>query len=125
MKDIEEKIRYYLDKDYFNIGDAGIHKVRKNNKLIAIGVGSIILILIFYIILNLSTNYHKLDDLDDYVEEFNENRNLSKFEYINLGVKIMPSYNLENNILYMRHSTEVRKFYKIKLNYIARKINNR
>ena len=125
MKDVEEKIRYYLDKDYFNIGTAGIHKVRKNNKLIAIGVGSIIFILIFYIILNLSTNYHKLDDLDDYVEEFNENRNLSKFEYINLGVKIMPSYNLENNILYMRHSTDVRKSYKIKLNYIARKINNR
>ena len=109
MKDIEEKVRYYLDKDYFGIGAAGIHKVRRNNKLIAICASVIFFILIFYIILYLSTNYHKLDDFDDYVEEYTENKNLSKFEYMNLGVKIMPSYNLENNILYMRHSTNVSK----------------
>ena len=120
MKDIEEKVKYYMDKDYFGIGAAGIHKVRRNNKLILIGAGAIFLILIFYIILYLSTNYHKLDDLDDYVEEFNENRNLSKFEYMNLGVKIMPSYNLENNILYMRHSTNV----SIKKNIIYFLIKN-
>ena len=113
MKEIEEKVKYYLGKDYFGIGGAGINKVRKINKLIAIGAGTIILILIFYIILNLSTNYHKLDDLDDYVEEFKENKNFSKFEYINLGIKIMPSYNLQNNILYMRHSTDVSIIYII------------
>lgn len=107
MNEIEEKIKYYLGKDYFGIGSAGINKVRKMNKLIAIGAGTIIIILIFYIILNLTTNYHQLDDLDDYVEEFKENQNFSKFEYVNLGIKIMPSYNLQNNILYMRHSTDV------------------
>lgn len=111
MKEIEEKVKYYLGQDYFGIGGAGINKVRKFNKLIAIGAGTIIVIIIFYIILNLTTNYHQLDDLDDYVEEFNENKNFSKFEYINLGIKIMPSYNLQNNILYMRHSTDVSKIF--------------
>ena len=56
-----------------------------------------------------STNYHKLDDFEDYVEEFNEGEHFSKFEKINVGIKIMPSYNLEKNILYMRHSKDVSK----------------
>jgi hypothetical protein len=50
-----------------------------------------------------------LDDFEDYVEEFNEGEHFSKFEKINVGIKIMPSYNLEKNILYMRHSKDVSK----------------
>lgn len=108
MLKLKERFKYYIDKDYFKIGAAGIHKVRKTNKLLLLGGGTLICI-ILYIILNLSTNYHKLDDFEDYVEEFNEGEHFSKFEKINVGIKIMPSYNLEKNILYMRHSKDVSK----------------
>jgi hypothetical protein len=53
-----------------------------------------------------------LDDFEDYVEEFNEGEHFSKFEKINVGIKIMPSYNLEKNILYMRNSKDVSKIKK-------------
>ena len=107
MLKLKERIKYYMDKDYFRIGAAGITKVRKTNKLALIGAGTLLAIIIFYIILNLSTNYHKLDDFEDYVEEYNEGKHFSKFEQINVGIKIMPSYNLEKNVLYMRQSKEV------------------
>ena len=109
MLKLKERAKYYMDRDYFRIGAAGIHKVRKTNKLLFLGGGTIILIILFYIILNLTTNYHKLDDFEDYVEEFNEGEHYSQFNKINLGIKIMPSYNLQRNILYMRQSTKVRK----------------
>ena len=109
MLKLKERVKYYMDKDYFRIGAAGINKVRKTNKLVFLGAGIIIAIILFYIILNLSTNYHKLDDFEDYVEEFNEGEHYSKFEKINVGIKIMPSYNLEKNILYMRQSKKVSK----------------
>jgi hypothetical protein len=96
-----------MDRDYFRIGAAGIHKVRKTNKLVLLGGGIIAFIILFYIILNLTTNYHKLDDFEDYVDEFKEGEHFSKFGKINVGIKIMPSYNLEKNILYMRQSTDV------------------
>ena len=107
MLKLKERIKYYMDRDYFRIGAAGIHKVRKTNKLVFLGCGTLIAIILFYIILNLSTNYHKLDDFEDYVEEFNEGEHFSKFPKINIGIKLMPSYNLEKNILYMRPSTNV------------------
>ena len=107
MLKIKERVKYYMDRDYFRIGAAGIHKVRKTNKLVLLGGGTIILIILFYIILNLTTNYHMLDDFEDYVEEFKEGKYYSKFDKINLGIKIMPSYNFEKNILYMRQSTDV------------------
>jgi hypothetical protein len=107
MLKLKERIKYYMDRDYFRIGAAGIHKVRKTNKLVFLGCGTLIAIILFYIILNLSTNYHKLDDFEDYVEEFNEGEHFSKFPKINIGIKLMPSYNLEKNILYMRPSTKV------------------
>ena len=109
MLKLKERAKYYMDRDYFRIGAAGIHKVRKTNKLVFLGGGTLILIILFYIILNITTNYHKLDDFEDYVEEFNEGEHYSKFNKINLGIKIMPSYNLQKNILYMRQSTSVSK----------------
>ena len=109
MLRIKERIKHYMDKDYFRIGAAGIHKVRKTNKLLLIGGGTLLFILIFYIKWYLTTNYHKLDDFEDYVEQFKEGEYFSKFEKINVGIKIMPSYNLERNILYMRHSKDVSK----------------
>jgi hypothetical protein len=104
---IKDDIKNIINKDYFNIGGAGIQKVRRNNILAFIAGSSIILIALFYIILNRKTNYFKLSDFEDYVEEFQENKDLSKFEKINIGVKIMPSYNLEKNILYLKHTKNV------------------
>lgn len=98
-----------FSKDYFKIGAAGINKVRKVNRLFFIGAGTLIGIIIFYLALNMTTNYYKLGDFEDYIEEYNLEEYPSKFNQINLGIKIMPSYNLEKNILYMRHSTDVSK----------------
>jgi len=109
MLKIKERVKYYMDRDHFRIGAAGIHKVRKTNKLVLLGGGTLILIILFYIILNLTTNYHMLDDFEDYAEEFNEGEHYSKFDKINVGIKIMPSYNFAKNILYMRQSTDVSK----------------
>ena len=78
--------------------------MRRNNILAFIAGATIVLIALFYYILNRKTNYFKLGDFEDYIEEFQENKDLSKFEKINIGVKIMPSYNLEKNILYLKHS---------------------
>ena len=101
---IKDDIKNLIDKDYFDIGGAGIQKVRINNILAFIAGATLVLIALFYYILNRKTNYFKLGDFEDYIEEFQENKDLSKFEKINIGVKIMPSYNLEKNILYLKHS---------------------
>jgi hypothetical protein len=101
---IKDDIKEIIDKDYFDIGGAGIQKVRRNNILAFIAGATLVLIALFYYILNRKTNYFKLGDFEDYIEEFQENKDLSKFEKINIGVKIMPTYNLEKNILYLKHS---------------------
>lgn len=107
MLRVKERIKYYMDKDYFRIGAAGMQTVRKINRFFFASAGTLIAIILFYIILNITTNYHKLDNFEDYVEEYNQNEHPSKFKKINLGIKIMPSYNLEKNILFMRQSTDV------------------
>ena len=109
MLQIKERIKYYSEKDYFHIAAAGMAKVKKTNKYFFISVGTIIAIFLFYLILNLSTNYYKINSFENYVDEFNTNKHPYKFPKINLGIKIMPSYNLEKNILFMRHSTDVSK----------------
>ena len=113
MQKLKEKFQYYMDKDFFHLGEEKIDKIRKTNKLALIGGGTLIFIILYYIILNLTTNYHMLDDFEDYIEEFNEGEHFSNFERINIGIKIMPSYNLENNILYLRQSREVSSIIKI------------
>jgi hypothetical protein len=107
MLKLKAGIKYYLEKDYFHIGAAGMGKVKTTNKLFFAGAGTLIVIILFYLILNITTNYHMLDDFEDYIEELDKGEHPTKFSKINLGIKIMPSFNLENNILFMRHSTEV------------------
>jgi hypothetical protein len=92
----------YLNKDFFGLRNAAI--VRRINILNLVAVLSILFIIIFYCIINISSNYCKFEN---YIEEFKEGEHPTKFKQINLGIKIMPSYNLEKNILYMRHSTDV------------------
>ena len=82
-------------------------EIVKYNKYVFTGVGAIIIIFLFYLILILSTNFTKLDDFEDYIDEYKEKKDSTKFSEINLGIKIKPSYNLEKNILFMRHSTDV------------------
>lgn len=101
-----EKAKYYLQKDYFGIKEAGQEKVRKTNQYLLIISSVLLFIIIFYIILYSCTSYSQLDELDDYVNDFSKT-NKSLFPEINVGMKIMPSYNTERNILYMEHSNDV------------------
>ena len=110
MLKLQDFINRHMSKDYFKIGAAGMPKVRRINRLFFAGAGTLIAIIIFYIILIITTNYYKLGDFEDYVEEYNLEEYPTKFNQIYLGVKIMPSYNLEDNILYMKHLTDVSKF---------------
>lgn len=105
-----EKIKYYLGKDYFGIREAGQDKVKRFNLFLLIITCVFLFIFVFFIIIYSCTNYHQLDELDDYVKNF-QSSNLSQFDSINLGVKIMPSYNTERNILYMKHSEKVSLLY--------------
>ena len=41
MQSIKETIKHYMDKDYFKITAAGTEKVRKTNKLVLIGAGTL------------------------------------------------------------------------------------
>ena len=107
MLKLKERAKYYMSKDYFRIGAAGLPKVRKTNKLALIGGGTFSVIILFYIILYITTNYYMLNDFEDYINDFKKGKEISKFEKINVGIKIMPSYNLEDNVLYMTRSREV------------------
>ena len=49
---LKDEIKNIIDKDYFDIGGAGIQKMRRNNILAFIGGSTILLIALFYIILN-------------------------------------------------------------------------
>lgn len=115
-----ETIKYYFGKDYFGIREAGSEKVKKFNLFLFIISCVFLFIFVFFIIIYSCTNYHQLDELDDYVKNF-QSSNLSQFDQINLGVKIMPSYNTERNILYMKHSEKV--YYHIN-NLLVRKNKN-
>jgi hypothetical protein len=108
---MKDKFDYYIGKDYFHIGDQ--KKIKQYNTYILI-IGAVLLfIFLFYIILWSCTNYNQLDDLDDYVQNFKSN-NLSKFNNITLGIKIMPSYNTQRkNVFLLRPSQNV------KINYIT------
>ena len=110
---MKDKFDYYIGKDYFRIGDQ--KKIKQYNTYILI-IGAVLLfIFLFYIILWSCTNYNQLDDLDDYVQNFKSN-NLSKFNNITLGIKIMPSYNTQRkNVFLLRPSQNV------KINYITNK----
>ena len=123
----KEKFQTIINKNWFNIPveeDDKQKKIVKFNIYILIGAGTIIIIFLFYLILSLSTNFSKLDDFEDYIDEYKEKEYPTKFSEINLGIKIKPSYNLENNILYMRHSTDVsiknNYFFKFKYSLINR-----
>ena len=92
----------YLNRDFFGLKNDPY--IRRINLLNLIAALSILFIIIFYCVINISTNYCRFQD---YIEEFKEGEHPTKFKQINLGIKIMPSYNLEKNILYMRHSSDV------------------
>lgn len=100
----------YLKKDYFKIGNGKENikkKIERINLFLFIGLTIVFIVILFNIILGLTSNYHKLDDFEDYVDDFSKGKYFSKFDKINLGLKIMPSYNLERNILYMEPLTDV------------------
>ena len=101
----------YLKKDFFDLKvDATVRRINLLNLIAAV---SILFIIILYCIVNISSNYCQFED---YLDEYKEGEHPTKFNKINLGIKIMPSFNLEKNILYMRHSTDVsHKIFLIKI----------
>lgn len=101
-----ESIKYCLHNDYFKINDAGIAVVKKVNYGLLSILGIYLFIAIFYIIILSCTSYSNLDSLEDLIDE---RRKVEAFDFdtINLGMKIMPSYNTEKNVLYMHHSNDV------------------
>ena len=110
MDKLKANFHNIIDNNWFKLpdNDGKEHEqMVKKNKYVFIGVGTILIIFLFYLILILSTNFTKLDDFEDYIDEYKEKGYSTKFNEINLGIKIKPSYNSENNILYMRHSTNV------------------
>ena len=119
---IDNFVNNFTKKDIFHINqDSGkFAEIKKIYKLFLIGVGILIIVFVFFLFLMLTTNYSKLDEFEDYLEEFNEGKYITRFNELNLGIKIMPSYNLEDNVLYMRHSTDVSK----KLLLIKFNLNN-
>ncbi|MCQ2817522.1 MAG: hypothetical protein MJ252_09690 [archaeon] len=62
---------------------------------------------IFYLILYTCTNFNQLGDLDKYIQDFKNNNKTDFFENFSLGMKIMPSYNSEGNIIHMIHAKNV------------------
>ena len=108
MLKIKLFIKRLIDEDRFKIGAAGVNKVRKTNKLFLVGAFTFGIIVLFYLIFNITTNYYKLGTFEDYVVEYKDDAFPSKFKQINFGIKIMPSFNLEDNILFMEKSKEVR-----------------
>lgn len=109
MLKIQDLAKRYFDKDYFKIGAAGQIKVRSVNRQLFISGGVCAIIILFYLILFSTTNYLKLGKFEDYALEYTLGDCPTKFNKINLGIKIMPSYNLQKNILYMNHTINVSK----------------
>ena len=92
----------YLNRNFFHLkNDTNVRRINILNLIAAL---SLIFIIILYYVVNISSGYCKFED---YLDEYKEGEHPTKFNKINLGIKIMPSFNLENNILYMRHSTDV------------------
>lgn len=70
-------------------------------------IGIFVFIGIFYIILFSATNYNQLGDLDKYIENYKKEKRTEFLDDYTLGMKIMPSYNTENNIIHMKHTKSV------------------
>jgi hypothetical protein len=103
--------KYYINQDWFKAGRFGEKHVKQINIALLIITCVLLVSLIFYIIMFSTTNFSALDDLEEYVEKYDEEEN-AQFDNINLAMKIMPSYNTEKNVLYMEHTNN---FYKSKI----------
>ena len=102
--------KFYLNKDYFNIGHFADKHVKRINLALLISSSIILLTIIFYIIMYSFTNFSTLDDLTEYSEEYNkEDKELDNIE---VAAKIMPSYNFAKNAIWMTKTREVRKLNK-------------
>jgi hypothetical protein len=77
-----------------------------NNKIV-LGI-IIVFALVFDIIIYTCTDYRYIDDIKDYSEDYEKTEN-SDFDNINLGLKIMPSYNFKKNVIYMKHINDIYK----------------
>lgn len=86
-------------------------KARTTSIMLLICLGIFLFVALFYIILFSATNYSKLGKLNDYVEEFKKKNGTEFMEAFNVGLKVMPSYNSEGNVIIMDHIKSVNLFF--------------
>lgn len=86
---------------------------KKITLFLLISVGIFVFVGLFYLLMYSFTNYGSLGTLDKYIDQFKKDKKTEFFEDYSLGMKIMPSYNSEGNIIHMLHSKEVIYFYLI------------
>ena len=90
-------------------------KIQKKITLFLIISLSIFLFIgIFYLILFTCTNYNQLSNLDEYIEEYKKTDKAEFFDKFGIGMKIMPSYNSEKNVIHMLHEKSVSHNYNYK-----------
>lgn len=59
----------------------------------------------FNLILFSSTNYHSIDNLEDYIQDYKDNDE-EAFKNYSFAIKVMPSYNFESNAIFLEPSTK-------------------
>ena len=90
-----------IEKDYFKLGKEGKGKIKKINKNIIFLSLASILLFILYKVIDLTTDYGRIGDLENYVNLYRRNNSISYFNKMNIGIQIKPSYNVERNIIYL------------------------
>lgn len=81
---------------------------KKITLFLLISIGLFAFAGIFYLLMYTCTNYNQLDELDKYIEKFKNEKKTEFLENYSLGMKIMPSYNSEGNIIHMSHTKNVK-----------------
>ncbi len=84
---------------------------KKTSIMLLICLAIFLFVGLFYIILFSATNYSKLGKLNDYIEEFKKKNRTEFMEAFNVGLKVMPSYNSEGNVILMEHIKSVNLFF--------------
>ena len=100
----------YLNTDYFKIGRAdNINTVRNINLAALIILGVLLMNTIFFFFVYTTTYYGRLDQVEEVIQDY-QNVGHSFFDNMQVGLKIMPSYNTENNVIFMDKTNDVRYY---------------
>ena len=109
-------VNKYLNTDYFKIGRADNVRMVRNVNISAVSIAFIIALNITFFFFVYSTTYYgKLGEVEQVIKvihliikEYKEKGQVY-FDKINIGLKIMPSYNTEKNAIFMDKVNDVNK----------------